>query len=168
MMTLTHENSAQPVLVLGVGNILLSDEGAGVKAVEKLKEEFDFPPCVDIMDGGTIGIGLLSYLKERSTIVFIDAVKTGHNPGTVVAISDPPTYFQNHMSPHQIGILDLLALLAVTENPPPRTLLFGIEPKSIDTGIGLSCEVEENLPKLVNSVVESLRTMGHEITPIKN
>ncbi|MEJ2656985.1 MAG: hydrogenase maturation protease, partial [Desulfobacterales bacterium] len=78
------------VLVLGVGNILLSDEGAGVRAVEELKNRYNFPDTVEIVDGGTVGFELLPYFENRSHILILDAIKTGNKPGTIVRIEDPP------------------------------------------------------------------------------
>lgn len=167
MSTTTHAKKetaqTQSVLVLGVGNILLSDEGAGVKAVEMLREQFKLPPQIDAVDGGTIGIELLPYFEGRSSIIFIDAVKTGHRPGTVTKIDDIPAYFQHRTSPHQIGILDVLALSSLRDTPQPKTMMFGIEPKCLDTGIGISGEVQANMPYLVAKVVDELLALGFDL-----
>jgi len=160
------EKISQNVLVIGIGNILLSDEGAGVKAVEILQERFHLPDAIEVIDGGTIGMELLPYLLGRSSIIFIDAVKAGYEPGTVTKIEDLPAFFQTRTSPHQIGIIDVLALAAISENGvSPKTLLFGIEPASLDTGIGLSEQVTEKMDYLVNKVVEELKKLGLELQP---
>lgn len=148
------------VLVLGLGNILLSDEGAGVKAVEELQRCYDCSGAVEIIDGGTIGLELLPYFEERSHIVIIDAVKTGKNPGTIVRIDDPPAYFRDRTSPHQIGLADVLGIAAITDKLPRNITLFGIEPKQLSTGLTLSTEVAQNLSRLVDMVVAELKTIG--------
>lgn len=153
----------RPVLILGIGNILLSDEGAGIRAVEYLRDNYTLPEDVETVDGGTVGIELLPFIEGRSLIIIADAVNTGHSHGTVTKIEDLPAYFKHRTSPHQLGITDVLALASLSETTPPKTLLFGIEPKSLDTGIGLSPEVEARLPYLVEKIVEELKDMGFGI-----
>ena len=151
------------VLVLGIGNILLSDEGAGVKAVEELQNRYDCSDAVEIVDGGTSGIELLSYFDDRSHILIIDAVKTGNKPGAIVRIEDPPAFFQKKISPHQIGLADVLGLAAITDNLPRNVTLFGIEPKQLTTGLDLSHEVASNLGRLVDMVAEELKSIGIKV-----
>jgi hydrogenase maturation protease len=153
------------VLVLGIGNILLSDEGAGVKAVEELQNRYDCSDAVEIVDGGTSGFELLSYFEDRSHILIIDAVKTGNKPGTLVRIEDPPAFFQKKISPHQIGLADVLGLAAITDNLPRNTTLFGIEPKQLSTGLDLSTEVARNLSRLVDMVTAELKDIGVDVQP---
>jgi len=151
------------VLVLGIGNLLLSDEGAGVKAVEELQNRYDCSDAVEIVDGGTSGSELLSYFDDRSHILIIDAVKTGNQPGTIVRVDDPPAFFQKKISPHQIGLADVLGLAAITDNLPRNITLFGIEPKQLSTGLDLSPEVARNLSRLVDMVVEELKSIGIKV-----
>jgi hydrogenase maturation protease len=156
----------KPVLVLGIGNILLSDEGAGVSAVELIRKRFIIPNDIETVDGGTIGMELLPYLTGRRLIIIADAVRTGHPPGTVIRIDDLPAFFQNRTSPHQIGIADALALSSLSGETPPRTVLFGIEPRTIDFGIGLSREVSESLPYLVERIAGELCSQGFTIQAV--
>ena len=156
-------NSGLNVLVLGLGNILLSDEGVGVKVVEELQRGYDFSDSVEIIDGGTMGMELLSYFDERSHILIIDAVKTDNKPGTIVRIDDPPAFFSTKISPHQIGLADVLGAAAITDNLPRNLVLFGIEPKEISTGLDLSSEIAQNLSRLVDMVITELKTIGVEV-----
>ena len=151
------------VLVLGLGNLLLSDEGAGIRAVEELQERYDLSDSVEIIDGGTMGLELLPYLEERSHILIVDAVKTDNEPGTIVRIDDPPAFFSTKISPHQIGLADVLGAAAITDNLPRNLILFGIEPKEISTGLDLSSEVAQNLSRLVDMVIAELKTIGVEV-----
>jgi len=151
------------VLVLGIGNLLLSDEGVGVKAVEELENRYDCSDAVEIVDGGTSGSELLPYFDDRSHILIIDAVKTGNQPGTIVRIENPPAFFQKKISPHQIGLADVLGLAAITDNLPRNITLFGIEPKELSTGLDLSTEVSRNLSRLVDMVVEELKSIGVKV-----
>jgi len=156
-------NSGLNVLVLGLGNILLSDEGVGVKVVEELQRGYDFSDPIEIIDGGTMGMELLPYFDERSHILIIDAVKTDNKPGTIVRIDDPPAFFSTKISPHQIGLADVLGAAAITDNLPRNLVLFGIEPKEISTGLDLSSEIAQNLSRLVDMVITELKTIGVEV-----
>jgi hydrogenase maturation protease len=151
------------VLVLGIGNILLSDEGAGVKAAEELQNRYDCSDAVEIVDGGTVGFELLPYFENRSHILIIDAVKTGNKPGTIVRIDDPPAFFQKKVSPHQIGLADVMGIAVITDNMPQNIALFGIEPKELSTGLELSPEVDGNLSQLVDMVADELKAIGIKV-----
>lgn len=151
------------VLVLGLGNILLSDEGAGVKAVEELQDRYDCSGAVEFVDGGTIGLELLPYFEGRSHILIIDAVKTGRKPGTIVRIEDPPAYFSSKTSPHQIGLADVMGIAVITDIMPKNITLFGIEPKQLSTGLDLSTEVARNLSQLVDMVADELKAIGIKV-----
>lgn len=152
------------VLVLGVGNVLMQDEALGVRVVEELGRRFRFPADVELVDGGTSGIELLSYIRDRDYLIVIDAVKSGNPPGTVVKIEgeDVPAKFMTKISPHQLGISDLLATATISGNLPGRIVLYGIEPKSVDLGLGLSEEVRKSLERLIEIVLAELREAGYE------
>lgn len=151
------------VLVLGLGNILLSDEGAGVKAIEELQDRYDCSGAVEFVDGGTIGLELLPYFEGRSHILIVDAVKTGREPGTIVRIEDPPAYFSSKTSPHQIGLADVMGVAVITDIMPKNITLFGIEPKHLSTGLKLSPEVAGNLSQLVDMVADELKAIGIKV-----
>lgn len=164
------KNSGQSflnVLVLGLGNILLSDEGAGVQAVKELQRRYDCSDAVEFIDGGTVGLDLLPYFEGRSHILIVDAVKTGNSPGTVIRIDDPPAYFRSKTSPHQIGLADVLGIAAITGDLPRNITLFGIEPKQLSTGLDLSLEVARNLGRLVDMVAAELKNIGIDVQPKK-
>jgi len=156
------------VLVLGLGNILLSDEGVGVKAVEELQNRYDCSDAVEIVDGGTMGIELLPYFEERSHILIIDAVKSGCEPGTITRIEDPPAYFSSKTSPHQIGLADVMGVAVITDIMPQNITLFGIEPKQFSTGLSLSTEVARNLSRLVDLVIAELKIIGIKVQAKEN
>lgn len=151
------------VLVLGLGNILLSDEGVGVRAVEELQRRYDCSDDVEIVDGGTVGFELLPYFDERSHILIVDAVKADNKPGTIVRIDDPPAYFRARTSPHQIGLADVMGLAAISDNLPQNIILLGMEPKRLATGLTLSREIEQNLSRLVDMVVTELEAIGVKV-----
>jgi hydrogenase maturation protease len=153
------------VLVLGVGNVLLRDEGIGVRAVEVLQRRFLFSSDVEVLDGGTSGIELLTHIRERDCLIIIDAIKSGNAPGTVLRVEgeDVPARFRTRISPHQLGISDLLAAATLTDEMPKRLVLFGIEPKNIDTGLELSEEVRGGLDRLIEVVNNELLSLGCKV-----
>jgi len=158
---------AEKILVLGVGNVLLSDEGAGVRAVEQLKLQYVFPANVELIDGGTMGLDLLGYLDDTSHLLIIDAIVSTKSPGSVVVerLLDPPAYFRQKISPHQIGLSELLAVAAMQDCLPPSIILFGIVPLDMSTGVGMSPEVNAAVAQVVSSVVKELGLLGIEVRP---
>lgn len=152
-------------LVLGIGNLLLSDEGVGCRCVEELERRYILPPAVTCVDGGTAGFELLPLVEDAQALIIIDALKDGRPPGTLVLVEDEavPRLMLTRTSPHQIGICEVLATAQLTGKVPQRLLFFGVEPKNLAVGIGLSAEVSGALDKLVEAVAAALSSMGHQI-----
>ncbi|MFA7383031.1 MAG: HyaD/HybD family hydrogenase maturation endopeptidase [Desulfurivibrionaceae bacterium] len=152
------------ILVLGVGNVLLADEGAGVRVVEQLQRRYLFPPQVELIDGGTMGLDLLGYLDDKTHLFIVDAIISPKPPGSVVIekLLDPPAYFRQKISPHQIGLSELLAVASMQDCLPPDITLFGIVPLDLATGLEMSPEVSRAVEQVVLSVVEELALLGVE------
>ena len=150
------------IVVLGVGNILLSDEGVGVRAVESLKREYRLPPEVEVIDGGTSAMEMLDDLACADHLIIVDAVRSGKSPGTMVRIAGDavPVFFKTKLSPHQIGLSDVLATLVLTGEQPGGVTVIGVEPYSLATGMALTPQVEALLPKVVAQLVDELRQHG--------
>lgn len=156
------------VLVLGVGNVLLSDEGAGVRVVERLKASHRFPPQVELLDGGTMGLELLPWLEERSHLFIVDAIRSEDPPGSVVVrhLDDPPAYFHQKISPHQIGLSELLAVASLQGCLPSAVTLIGIAPSDLSTGISLSSQGEAAVARASNEVIAALTGLGIRLETI--
>lgn len=152
-------------LVLGIGNLLIGDEGVGCKAVEELNARYSLPPEIECIDGGTAGFELLGLMDGRDQVILIDALRNDMEPGTSVFIEgeDVPKAFQTSISPHQLGISDVLAAAQLTDALPEHLVLYGIEPKQLEVGIGLTPEVEAGMEKVILAVVEQLRNSGYEV-----
>ena len=152
-------------LVLGIGNLLIGDEGVGCKTVEELVRRYDLPDSVECIDGGTAGFELLSLLEGRDQVILIDALRDDRAPGTVIMVENEhvPKAFMARTTPHQLGICDVLAAAELTDIMPRRLTLYGVEPKQLDVGIGLSPEVEAGMEKIISAVVEQLRHSGYEV-----
>ncbi|MES0350490.1 MAG: HyaD/HybD family hydrogenase maturation endopeptidase [Desulfobacteria bacterium] len=145
------------VVVLGVGNLLLSDEGVGVHVANKLME-MDLPPEVDVVEGGTDGFRLMNVVTGASRLIVVDAVKGGGPPGSIYRfdIEDAPTYPDEYKtSVHQIGILEVVHLSELI-GEAPETTIIGVEPKSLDMGMELSPEVEAKVSRIIELVLEEV------------
>ncbi len=151
-----------PTLVLGLGNVLLHDDGIGVWVAESLRRSFEFPAGVAILEGGTLGLDLLPQLGGVERLLLIDAVKLGQSPGAAVRLEgdEVPAALDVKISPHQIGLGDLLAAARLMGQSPPRIVLWGMEPERLDPGTGFSPSVAQALPRLQARVVEELERWG--------
>ena len=155
------------VLVLGVGNILLQDEGVGVHVVQELQRRFQVPAGVEVLDGGTAGMCLIEDILDKDYVIILDAVQTGQPPGTVVRLrgEEVPALLQQCLSPHQLGLSDVLATLALIDKKPQNLVLIGIVPKSMELSLELSKEIEQQVDVLVDKVVAELATIGVQLQP---
>jgi hydrogenase maturation protease len=129
-----------PVLVLGLGNILLKDEGVGVRVVEALEARGGCPAGVELLDGGTSGMDLIDRIGGREVVVIVDALATDEPPGTLIRLDGEQLDEGLHtrMSPHEVGLADVLGLLRLMEASPGRVVLYGIVPASLDLGLELT------------------------------
>jgi len=155
------------ILVLGIGNVLLTDEGVGVRALKELERRYTFSEDVELLDGGTAGIELLRHIRNRDYLIIIDCMTWNQNPGTVMRVEgdDVPAAFRTRISPHQLGLSDLLAAAMLTDELPKKLVLFGVEPESIDIGLDLSDRVEASLEILTEAVIDELRSIGCSLLP---
>jgi hydrogenase maturation protease len=147
----------EKITVLGIGNILLSDEGVGVHVANKLSA-ISLPEHVSVVEGGTDGFRLLNIITETEHLIVIDAVKGGGEPGSIYRfdIDDVracPSGFKT--SVHQIGILEVIDLSGLI-GKTPRTTIIGIEPKSLELGMELSPEISEKIPRIIDLVLAEL------------
>jgi hydrogenase maturation protease len=153
---------ATPLLVLGLGNVLLTDDGVGPAAVVRLQDRYSTPDGVRVLDGGTLGLALLHYVEDCETLVIVDAVKADAVPGTLVRLTgdDVGAAVATRLSPHQVGVADLLEGADLLGRKPPIIVLLGIVPESIELGFGLSPSVERAMPDLVDLVVQETASLG--------
>ncbi len=159
------DGTGKRTLVLGIGNLLIGDEGVGCLAIEALGQRYTMPPEVECVDGGTAGFELLSMLDNKEHVILIDALRDDREPGTVIMVEGDqvPRAFLARTTPHQLGICDVLAAAQLTDTMPRHLTLYGIEPKQLDVGIGLSPEVRAGMEKTIRAVVEQLRHYGYEV-----
>lgn len=152
---------SETIVVLGVGNLLLQDEGVGARAVDELARLYSFPAEVRLIEGGTAGLSLLADITHADRLLVLDAVQTGRQPGTVVRLdgrSIPAAIF-GKVSAHQIGLGDILAA-ARLHGGPSETVVLGVEPERTGLGVELSPSVRRALPKVVDAAIGQLERWG--------
>jgi len=150
------------VLVLGLGNSLMSDDALGVFAVQQLQERYRFDERVELLDGGTLGLDLLPRLEGIDRLVILDAINMDAAPGEVFRLEgeEVPRAFANKLSVHQMGVQDLLAVAELQGYCPPELVVWGVQPESIEMRIGLTEAVQPALEKVVRAVVGELEAWG--------
>ncbi len=152
-------------LVLGIGNTILTDEAAGVRAVEMLERDYRLGSNVQVIDGGPSGMEMIEDLSDLDFLIVIDVVKTGAAPGTVVKIAgdEIPVFFRRKLSPHQIGLPDVLASLELLDALPKEVVVLGVEPISLELGMEMTSTVAEKVPQLVQMAVAELLAHGYSV-----
>ncbi len=147
------------VLILGLGNPLLGDEGIGVRVVEELKG-LELPDGVTVVEGGTAGLGLIGLMEEFQRVIIVDATDMGHPPGRVVRFTPLEAQFKVTDAPlslHQIGLGEVLALADALEVVPAELVIIGIQPSRVEGGAGLSPEVEGAIPQIIRLICDELK-----------
>ncbi len=157
------------VLVLGLGNILLKDEGVGVHVAQKL-QELALPCNVEVMDGGTACLDVLSLAQGIEKLVVIDALRAGKEAGTIyharLKIKERDKLEQifssdSKLSLHQMGLVDALAAAEKMNCAPKEIVIIGVEPRKMDWGLELTDEVKQKVPEIINTVLKEIEDAIH-------
>lgn len=146
-------------MIIGLGNRLMTDDGVGLEALRAFEESYGLPQGVDLLDGGTLGLDLLVHIEGYPRVLIADCVTAGHPPGTVFRLegNEVPRAFSQCLSPHQMGLKDLVAVLELQGRLPEALIVLGVEPQSIEMGLELTDPVREALPRLVAAMERVLR-----------
>lgn len=156
------------VLIFGAGNLLLSDEGFGVHLVKYLADNYCFDNDVELYDGGTLGFMASHKLEEAERVYLIDVVTTPGEPGSIHRFEKDAFIARTipiKMSPHQLGIQEMLLLSEIRGRCPEQVTLFGMVPKSYQAGVELSPELAVRLPELAGLLQAELQTAGVRMAP---
>ena len=147
------------ITVLGIGNIILQDEGFGVTVVEALQKEYIFPENVQVIDGGTLGAELMYFIEGTKKLIVIDAISGNCAPGTFFRFDAEAvqTYFQDKVSMHELGIQDVLAALQVMGKAVEDVVVFGYQPFSLEAGVGLTQKMAAFVAPAKEIVLEQLQ-----------
>jgi len=150
-------------LVLGLGNPLMGDDGAGVAALTRLRDEWEVPGDVELVDGGTWGMNLLPLIESHDRVVLLDAINTGARPGTLVLLrrEELPRYFALKLSPHQLDLREVLALAELRESLPETLIAIGVQPETVELNGRLSPRVATAVRRMVALTLDQLEWLGH-------
>jgi hydrogenase maturation protease len=152
-------------LVLGLGNVLLGDDGLGTAAVTAVERDYRVPAGVRLADGGTLGLSLLGLLCDAANVILVDAVRADAPPGTLVRLDgkDVMDAVRDRLSAHQVGVADLLDAARLIDCYPTAVTLLGLVPDSIDLAVVRSTAVDERLDELVAAIVREVQSFGYEM-----
>jgi hydrogenase maturation protease len=147
----------------------MTDDGVGVRIIQHLSERYRFPDEVELLDGGTLGLDLLPHLEGIDKLLIVDAIETGKPPGTVARLEgeEIPAVMETKLSPHQMGLKDLLAVAMLQGFRPPEMVLIGIQPGVIDLGMDLTPNVSARFDELVQMVIRELEKWGISVEPVE-
>lgn len=150
------------VLVLGLGNAIMTDDGFGVKVIDTLSSRYCFQGPVSLVDGGTLGLDLLPRLENVASLLIIDAIDMRQAPGTIFRLEGDavPRAFASKLSVHQMGLQDLLAVAELQGHVPDNLVVWGVQPESIAMGTELTATVAAAVEPLINQVVNELQNWG--------
>ena len=155
-------NFSSNIAVVGIGNILVSDEGVGIQTVEELEKRYRFTPQIKLVNGGTLGFTLINEVEEYGRLIIVDAVKAGGEPGTIYKFKpdDIALKFPLNISAHDIGFIEILEQWKMS-GFNPEVVFLGIEPKEISLwSMELSDCIKNKLPKLISLVLKELDKLG--------
>lgn len=151
-----EDKQQSKILLLGVGNVLLADEGAGVHTVNRLREK-GLPENVEAIDGGTAGLELLYLLEGVSKMIVVDCLDAGAEPGSLFKFKPDDVTMKDKVkiSFHDIGLMEVLTL-AETMGTLPDTVIFGVQPKRIDWDLNMTPEIEKVIPNLMSLIMAEI------------
>lgn len=155
------------ITILGIGNMLMQDEGFGVRVIEKLGECYQFPDFVQILDGGTLGMELMTFLNNTQKLIIVDAVTADKPPGSLHEFEgeEVKLYFKQKISLHELGVRDILTTLEVLERPIEEVKIIGIEPSVVEVGLELTDIVKPGVEKAVKMILDTLKNWQVEVKP---
>ena len=153
-----------PVLVLGLGNVLCGDDGAGVAAIRALLDAYLVPEGVQVLDGGTLGLALLPWVRDAAAVVLVDAIAADGPPGTLVRLEGDEVGHAavRRLSVHQIGVADLLDGNRLLGGPD-KVVLVGVVPESMELTVELTPTVRDAVPALVDRVAAEVGALGYPL-----
>ncbi|MFQ3574119.1 MAG: HyaD/HybD family hydrogenase maturation endopeptidase [Thermodesulfovibrionales bacterium] len=150
--------------LIGLGNILLSDEGIGVHAINLIRQRYAFEPEIDIIDGGTLGLDLLHFFENRNDVVIVDAVNLKQAPGYIKILRNEeiPSTINKKLTVHHIGLADILSSLRLLGKYPKNIVLVGIQPKSLEMTLDMTDVLKDRLEDIIQFTIKELEVIGHK------
>ncbi len=155
-------NKMKDIMVIGVGNVLMKDEGFGIHVVKRMEQMFEFPENVEIVDGGVLGVHLLGIISKPDHLIVVDVIRNGGKPGDMYRIEqkDIPQRIRAKNSVHQVDFLEALTLCQAMDHQPEAVIL-GVEPEDITTlETDLTEAVEKQVGPIIDLVLAELEKLG--------
>jgi hydrogenase maturation protease len=167
---MTDSEHPAGLLVLGLGNILCGDDGLGIAAVELFRRRYVVAENVRLVDGGTLGLSLLSCFGDCDDAILVDAIRLDGPAGSLVRLEgeDVAPAMRTRLSVHQIGVADLLDALRWLDASPRRLILLGLVPRNLEFASSRSPDVERRIPGLVEAIAAEARAMGYTLHPTRD
>lgn len=152
-----NQEAQSRTLLLALGNPIRSDDGVGIVALRCLEKDPRVPSAVDLLEGGTKGLELVSYLSGISRLLVLDAVDVGAAAGTIVSIRQTELCsLPGNGNVHDLALADILNALRLLGQEPQETVLLGVQPETTELGTSLSKRVESSLPNFVEAIIAQL------------
>ena len=149
-----EKDKSKSILILGVGNYLMGDEGVGVHLIQQMAK-IDFPEYIDILDGGTGGFLLLSYFEAYKTVIFVDATMDGKEEGTISLIRPKfASDFPSALSVHDVGLKDMIEAVYLMDSKPDIPLFTISIKEMVPMTIELSPKVKQAIPKTIEKILK--------------
>jgi len=157
--------------ILGIGNLLVQDEGFGVHFIEHLTKHYDIPDNVSVLDGGTAGIMLAPFIEDVDFLYVIDTVSLNKEPGSIHCFSDEDVRsgtVQMRMSPHQVGLIEILSMCKFRDKAPEKTEMITVVPKDLEVSIGLSDCLLPKIAEVTDILIKKLAARDTVLKPKKS
>lgn len=149
--------------ILGIGNLLLGDEGFGVHCVQHIEQHYQIPDNISVFDGGTAGILLAPFIEECDKLYVLDVIDLEDDPGSVHLFTDEDVRagnVQTRMSPHQIGMLEILDICKIRGKVPEQVQYITVVPQTLETGMDLSPLIAERVADVIDILLQSLAKLS--------
>ncbi len=161
---LDSQVSPADVTVLGIGNLLMGDEGVGIHLIRTLEESYTFSPFINLIDGGTTGLDLIPYFEECKKMIIVDAVDSQEKPGYIETLYNEEIHykFNTKLSLHHAGLSDVLSVIKLQGIASPDMMLLGIQPLKVEMGLELSDVIANRMESLLDKVTKKLEEWGIE------
>ena len=148
----------KPVIVIGIGNVLMQDEGIGCKLIEELEKHSEKLPDVELMDAGLAGLSVVHYLEGRKKAVFLDCADMKTPPGTIKKFSpgDVDSIKTLPKQPHEADLMKILKICKFLEKSPEEIIIFGIQPQKVQAGQNLTSTLKDKIQDYVSEILKEL------------
>ncbi len=160
-------NTSLSIGILGIGNLLARDEGFGVHFIKSFLKSYEIPANLNVLDGGTAGIMLAPFIESVKYLFVIDTVALDAEPGSIHCFTDDDVRsgkIAARMSPHQVGLLEILDICKLREKAPDKVEMITIVPEDLETGLGMSKKIEDKIPEITDILLSSLKKLDISLT----